>query len=175
MTYKSKGALAYNLFIFLLKESIAISFFHKQFLFFVCFVFFLFRAIPIAYGSSQARGQIGATLQPQQHGIQAMSVTYAAACGNVGSLTHWARPRIKPASSRILVRFLAHWATTELQKCLFLTEIFSPTSVIPHQTPPRTYVRNYETFFSRMEDIYLLFILTEASYSHCETMDVYES
>ena len=58
MTYKSKGALAYNLFIFLLKESIAISFFHNSSFLFV--LFFLFRAIPIAYGSSQARGQIGA-------------------------------------------------------------------------------------------------------------------
>ena len=37
--------------------------------------------------------------QPQQHWIQAPSVTYAAACGNTGSFTHWARPGIKPTSS----------------------------------------------------------------------------
>ena len=43
--------------------------------------------------------------QPQQQGIQAMSATYTTAHGNLGSLTHWARPEIKPASSR-MVRFI---------------------------------------------------------------------
>ena len=49
--------------------------------------FFLCRAVPMAYRSSQTRGQIGAavavayTTATQQHGIQ------AAACGNAGSLT----------------------------------------------------------------------------------------
>ena len=37
-----------------------------------------------------------------------------AACGNAGSLTHWVRPGIKPASSWILVRFLTHRATMQL-------------------------------------------------------------
>lgn len=32
--------------------------------------------------------------QPQQNRIQAASATYAAACGNTGSLTHWARDQI---------------------------------------------------------------------------------
>ena len=32
--------------------------------------------------------------------------------GNAGSLTHWERPGIKPASSQILVRFIFHWART---------------------------------------------------------------
>ena len=39
--------------------------------------------------------------QPWQHRIRAASATYAAACNNAGSLTHWARPGIEPASSRI--------------------------------------------------------------------------
>ena len=47
------------------------------------FFFFLFRAAPAAYGRSQARGWIRA----------------AVAWGNVRSLTHWARPGIKPTSS----------------------------------------------------------------------------
>ena len=34
---------------------------------------------------------------PQQHQIQASSATYTAAWGNARSLTHWARPGIKPA------------------------------------------------------------------------------
>ena len=40
------------------------------------------------------------TPQTQQRRIQATSVTYMAACGNDGSLTHRARPGIEPASSR---------------------------------------------------------------------------
>ena len=43
---------------------------------------------------------------PQQHQIWAASVTYAAACGNDGSLSHWARPGIKPVSSWTLCRVL---------------------------------------------------------------------
>ena len=51
-------------------------------------------ATPAAYGSSQARDGLraaGASLntpQPQQHGIQAMSVTYAIVHSNAGSLSH---------------------------------------------------------------------------------------
>ena len=47
----------------------------------------------MAYGTSQARGQIRAEAtnlmkQLQQCHIQAVSATYDAACGNPGSLTH---------------------------------------------------------------------------------------
>ena len=54
------------------------------------FLFFiLFRAIPVAYGNSLARGQIGGPMpEPQQCQIQASSMTYAVACGNARSLTH---------------------------------------------------------------------------------------
>jgi len=52
------------------------------------------------------------TPQPQQCGIQATSVTYTTAHGNAGSLTHRARPGIKPATSWFLVRFFNHCATT---------------------------------------------------------------
>ena len=41
--------------------------------------------------------------QPQQHGIQAASVTYTTAHGNDKSLTCLARPGMEPASSWILV------------------------------------------------------------------------
>ena len=56
--------------------------------------FFLsFFPAPAAYGSPQARSQIGAgaarpTSQPQQHWIRAASVTYVTACSNAGSLIH---------------------------------------------------------------------------------------
>ena len=42
--------------------------------------------------------QLRATPQPQQHWIQATSATYVKACSNTGSLTHWARPGVKPTS-----------------------------------------------------------------------------
>ena len=48
--------------------------------------------------------------EPQQCGLWATSVTHTTADGNAGSLTLWARPGIKPASSWILVRFVNLWA-----------------------------------------------------------------
>ena len=51
------------------------------------------------------------TPQPQQHWIWATSVTYAASCSNIRSLTHWSRPGIEPTSSWVLVRLLIHWTT----------------------------------------------------------------
>ena len=58
-------------------------------LFFSFFCLF-FRVAPVAYGDSQARGQIGAAAaglhhSSQQHGIQAVSATYTTVCGNAGS------------------------------------------------------------------------------------------
>ena len=44
--------------------------------------------------------QLWSLPQPPQQQIWAASVIYAAACGNARSLTHWARPRIEPASSK---------------------------------------------------------------------------
>ena len=61
----------------------------SSFFFFPC----RFRAIPIAYRSSQARGRIGAaaadpTPQSQQRGIQATSAMSIPAYGNTRSLTY---------------------------------------------------------------------------------------
>ena len=71
----------------------------------------LFTAVPVAYRSFQARGQIGAVAAGLRHSHS-----------NVGSelclgptpqftatpdpLTHWARPGIEPAISWTLVRFI---------------------------------------------------------------------
>ena len=79
-------------------------------LFFLSFVFS--RAASAAYGGSQDRGQNQSyshrpAPQPQQHQIQAESVTYTTAHSNTGSLNHWTRPGIEPASSCILVRFVS--------------------------------------------------------------------
>ena len=72
------------------------------------FFFCLFRVTPAAYGGSQARGQIG---------VAAASLCHSHS--NAGSLTHWARPGIKPAFSWILVGFV----TTEPQWELLTTSI----------------------------------------------------
>ena len=64
------------------------------------FIYLLFKATLMAYGSSQVRGWIGATAAGLCHSHS-----------NTRSLNHWAGPGIKPASSWILVRFLTHWTT----------------------------------------------------------------
>ena len=43
--------------------------------------------------------QLQAMPQPQQHRVSTTSATYAAACSNALSLTHWAKPGIEPMSS----------------------------------------------------------------------------
>ena len=50
------------------------------------------------------------TPQPQQLGIRATSATHTTVHSPAGSLTHWARPGMVPASSWILVGFVNHWA-----------------------------------------------------------------
>ena len=65
------------------------------FLFFILFYFLLFRATAVAYGNSQASGQIGAATAASLHHSHT----------NTGSPTYWARPGIEPASSWILVGF----------------------------------------------------------------------
>ena len=51
------------------------------------------------------------TPQPQQRQIHAVSATYATAGANAGSVTHWVRPGIEPASSqrlRWVINLLSH-------------------------------------------------------------------
>ena len=91
------------------------------------FFFSLFTAESVAYGSSQAKGQISCrfqpTPQPQQHQIQDTSMTYAAACGNTVSFNTQGESRIKPAT--LWIGFLTCWATLGtpgdfISKCLCL-------------------------------------------------------
>ena len=84
----------------------------STFVFCVCgsvsaFLFFIFRATPAAYRSSQVRGQVRATTASLHHTATApwiwtKSVTYTTVHRNAGSPAHWARTGIKPASSEIL-------------------------------------------------------------------------
>ena len=87
--------------------------------FFFCF----FRAAPTAYGGSQARGRIRAIAAGLHHShsnSRAASATYITAHGNTGYLTHLVRPRIKPASWWILVRFISASPLRELHCWHFL-------------------------------------------------------
>ena len=71
--------------------------------------FFLFMAAPAAYGRSQSRrsNQSCSCLPiPQQCQMWATSVSYAAAHGNAGFLTFWARTQIQPAPSQTLCQVL---------------------------------------------------------------------
>ena len=70
--------------------------------------FFLFIGTPMAYGSSQGRGQIGAVAASLHHSHS-----------KARSLTHWSRPGIEPMSSWILVVFVTTEPLQELLK-LFL-------------------------------------------------------
>ena len=95
---------------------------HKRtlvpYFFFFSFLFFFFLG-PYLHKSSQSRGQnkaIATMPRPQQHQTWAASATFTtahntAAHGNGGSLTHWVRPGIEPASSWILIRLVTLWAT----------------------------------------------------------------
>ena len=76
------------------------------------FFFFLFRAVPPAYGGCQARGPIGATAAGLHHSHSNIRSELRLwptpiAHGNARSLTHWARPGIKPATSWFLVGFIS--------------------------------------------------------------------
>ena len=81
---------------------------------FFFFAFFL-GLHPQIYGSSQARSRIRAVAAGLRHShrqrqIRDESATYTTVHCNMGSLTHWARPGIEPASSWLLVKFIfAAW------------------------------------------------------------------
>ena len=87
---------------------IMLCFFVFLFLF-VCFFFCFFRATPIAYGSSQARGEIRTTAASLHHSHSRTGsephLWPTPAHGN--AITHWERPEIEPTSSLTLVRFIS--------------------------------------------------------------------
>ena len=92
------------------------------FIYFVC-LFVFSRAAPVAYGSSQARGLIGAVatgLYQSQSNSGSKPHLRPTPDGNTRSLTHWVRPEIKPATSWFLIGFVNHWAMTGTpQPCSF--------------------------------------------------------
>ena len=73
------------------------------------YLFFLFGGTPVAYGSSQERGQIGAAPASLPHShSNTGSRTHLSpshSLWNVGYLTHWARLGIEPTTSQTLCWF----------------------------------------------------------------------
>ena len=90
-----------------------------SFFFFFCFLGLYPRDREVSRLGIKLEPQLPAVPQPQQCGIRATSATYTTAHGNAGSLTHWARPGIEPATSWFLVGFVNHWATMETPYFLF--------------------------------------------------------
>ena len=82
----------------------------------VC-VFCLFRAMPVAYGSSWARGWIRATAASLHHSHSnarsKLHLQPRCSLRPCRSFNPLSEAGIEPASSWILVRFLTYWATTE--------------------------------------------------------------
>ena len=84
------------------------------------FVFCPFRATPMAYGGSQARGSnrsYSCQPTPQQHQIRALSATYTTAHSNARSATHEARPGIEPTTSWFPGGFISAVPLQELLFC----------------------------------------------------------
>ena len=73
--------------------------------------------------------------ESQQHQIQATSATYTRARGNTGSLTHWARPGMEPATSWFLVGLfpLCHDRNANIFRIIWPTY---PPSDSPHYCLP---------------------------------------
>ena len=80
---------------------------------FYIYFFFFFKAVPMAYGSSWARGWIRATTAGLHRSHS-----------NARSLTHQVRPGIETASSRIMDSFHFRWATTGNSNPLYLNGLF---------------------------------------------------
>ena len=83
----------------------------------------------MAYGSCQARGQIGAGAADLHHehsnlGSKPCLWTTPTSQGNAGSLMHWVVPGIEPTSSWILVRFVIAEPQWELLNSSFLNVIY---------------------------------------------------
>ena len=114
------------------------------------YYYLLFRAASTAYGSFLARVWIRATAAGLHHShsncrIRALSATYTTA-PNTRSLTHWARPRIEPKSSWILVRFISPAPVRELLAHFKINYILLKTIKIKNSNNDDTFKRNFSCF-----------------------------
>ena len=96
--YKNQAGPLWNALLFfpysLCNQLNIVTYLCMSHLLFYCYYYFFFflMAVPVAYGSSQARGQIGAAAAGLQHSHSnsgsELSAIYTTANGNTGSLTH---------------------------------------------------------------------------------------
>ena len=84
-------------------------------IFIYLFIYWLFRAAPVAYVGSQARGRIRAVVAGLRHShCNTRSEPYLRP--NARSLTQWMRPGMEPSSSWMPVRFVSAETWWELRK-----------------------------------------------------------
>ena len=105
--------------------------------------FLLFRAAPVAQGSSQTRGWVGAVAASHSNeGFWGSSATYTTAHGNARSLTQCMRPGIEPTSSWILIGFITAEPQQELPLCvLYFILIFKAAPAVPGSSWARGRIR----------------------------------
>ena len=118
---------------------------HLKFLEWWCF----FRASPVAYGGSQARGWTGAAAAGLHH-------------SNAESLTHWVRPGIEPASPWIIVGFISAVPQRELLEWQFLLYWMKEADWMLCKIPSSTKILLNHEFRSS-----LLASLLRIQYCHC--------
>ena len=96
------------------------------FIYLFIYLFIYFRAAHVAYGSSQAGGQIRAAAASLCHShCSARSKprlwTMPQLMAMPDPLTHWESPGIEPTSSWIQLRFTTRWATTTTPTSVLMT------------------------------------------------------
>ena len=79
-----------------------------------------FRATLTEYGGTQARGRMELQVPAYTTATAMPDMSSIYDQGNARSLTHWARPGIKHATSSFLVEFVSFVPWRELQELLFL-------------------------------------------------------
>ena len=98
------------------------------------------------------RGKHTRTCGSSRGPFGAADAAYTAACGNAGSLTHWARPGIKLESSWILVRFLTHLVTVGTLFPCFLKSAFSSRLWLGcHKWPQNSILSSLSSLSSLLE------------------------
>ena len=102
-------------------------------LFFFFFFFCLFRATPMTYGRSQAKGGIRDVAAALHHShsnvVSELHLQYITVRGNAGSLIQRARPGIERASSWILLGFITAEPPWELLSSSSFSRFYSPLEI----------------------------------------------
>ena len=121
---------------------------------FFFFFFWLFRATSMAYGGSQARGQIGScSHQPQPCQIWALSATYTTAHDSAGYFNPLIKARDQTCILTDASQICFHWATWVLPKILILDKPIVKRMEcdwvsLPKQPEPEPPQQNKHTFIA---------------------------